>query len=55
VTNPAKPAFQDWVRTDGQVSPEGLAVVPAAASPTGTALLLAAFEISGTTAIYQLA
>lgn len=41
-----------WV-TGGDVAPEGLAFVDAAASPTGQALLLAACEVSGTVAVYQ--
>lgn len=35
-------------------SPEGLAFVPAAKSPTGSALLLAACEVGGTVAVYDL-
>lgn len=41
-----------WV-TGGDVAPEGLAFVDTAASPTGQALLLAACEVSGTVAVYQ--
>lgn len=41
-----------WV-TGGDVAPEGLAFVDAAVSPTGQALLLAACEVSGTVAVYQ--
>ena len=42
-----------WV-TGGDVAPEGLAFLPAAQSPTGTDLLLAACEVSGTVAVYEL-
>ena len=42
-----------WV-TGGDVAPEGLAFIPAAQSPTGTDLLLAACEVSGTVAVYEL-
>ena len=41
-----------WV-TGGDVAPEGLAFIPAEESPTGEALLLAACEVSGTVAVYQ--
>ena len=42
-----------WV-TGGDVAPEGLRFVPADESPSGKALLLAAFEVSGTVAVYTL-
>ena len=41
-----------WV-TGGDVAPEGLLFVDGADSPTGEALLLAACEVSGTVAVYQ--
>ncbi len=44
----------DKLVTGGDVAPEGLAFVPAAASPTGKDLLLAACEVSGTMAVYEL-
>ena len=42
-----------WV-TGGDVAPEGLKFVPAAVSPSGEPLLIAAFEVSGTVAVYSL-
>ena len=42
-----------WV-TGGDVAPEGLAFVSAEDSPSGDALLIAAFEVSGTVAVYTL-
>ena len=42
-----------WV-TGGDVAPEGLAFLSAAQSPNGSPLLLAACEVSGTVAVYQL-
>ena len=42
-----------WV-TGGDVAPEGLAFVSAEDSPSGEALLIAAFEVSGTVAVYSL-
>ena len=42
-----------WV-TGGDVAPEGLAFLPAGQSPNGRDLLLAACEVSGTVAVYEL-
>lgn len=42
-----------WV-TGGDVAPEGLLFLGAASSPNGEPLLLAACEVSGTVAVYQL-
>ena len=42
-----------WV-TGGYVAPEGLAFLSASDSPTGSPLLLAACEVSGTVAVYDL-
>lgn len=58
-TVPGSEQYEDdeldkWV-TGGDVAPEGLAFVPAAVSPTGKDLLLAACEVSGTMAVYELA
>ena len=44
--------FSGGIKDD--VSPEGLKFVPAQSSPTGKALLLAAMEVSGTLAVYEL-
>lgn len=41
-----------WV-TGGDVAPEGLLFLDTSVSPTGEALLLAACEVSGTVAVYQ--
>jgi hypothetical protein len=53
VTNPASPTFVQWARSSGDVSPEGLAYVPASVAPGGRALVLVANEISGTTTIFR--
>ena len=44
--------FSTDVGTDD--SPEGLKFIPASASPTGNALLMAACEVGGTAAVYEL-
>ena len=56
-TVPGSEQYEDgeldkWV-TGGDVAPEGLLFLSDAASPTGEALLLAACEVSGTVAVYQ--
>ena len=68
ITNPEAPVFCDYINSrdftvdfpksgtnpeQGDVSVEGICAVPAAQSPTGYPLLLAANEVSGTVAVYQ--
>jgi hypothetical protein len=65
VTDPKEPKFQTYVNTrdlnqapgpgtGGDLGPEGIIFVPAADSPNGKDLLIVAFEISGSTAIYEI-
>ncbi|WP_313891929.1 choice-of-anchor I family protein [Psychrobacillus sp.] len=61
LSNPVKPAFVQLISSrdysediKGDVSPEGLRFIPAKVSPTGTALLAATHEVSGTVAVYEL-
>ncbi len=58
---PGQPEYVTYILSnDGtgaagnDVSPEGLAFIPAAQSPTGSPLLVASYEVSGTVAIYDL-
>ena len=58
LSHPAQPRFVQWLQNttdlaDGDISPEGLAFVPAAQSPTGEALLLAGHEVSGTLSVWE--
>lgn len=68
VTDPEGASFADYINTrdfsvkfpkkgcdpaQGDISPEGLAFVAAAESPTGYPLVLAAHEVSGTLAVYS--
>lgn len=61
VTNPNAPLFVQYVNTSvvngssqsGDVSPEGLVFVPASQSPSGIPLLIVAFEVSGTVAVFE--
>jgi len=62
LSDPAKPQFVKYFSSrdltgdevGGDVAPEGLTFVPAVDSPTGKALLLAAHEVSGTIAVYEI-
>lgn len=65
VSNPLQPKFASYVNTrefvdaegkaklDTDTSPEGLEFIAASDSPTGTPLLLAAFEVGGKVAVYE--
>lgn len=55
VTNPRKPTVLDVLPTapDGDVGPEGMQFVSAEESPAGEALLIAAYEVSGSVSVYR--
>jgi hypothetical protein len=68
-TDPLNPVFVDYINTAnrsyniisgkdtgaaGDVSPEGLMFVTPDESPTGTALVIASYELSGTVGIYEI-
>ncbi len=61
ITDPTRAEFVNYINSrefdmavQGDVSPEGLCFIPATDSKTGKALLLAACEVSGTLAVYEL-
>ncbi|VEP12805.1 conserved hypothetical protein [Hyella patelloides LEGE 07179] len=54
VSNPSEPEFVQYIRSEGDVSPEGLTFIPAEDSPNSNPLLVVANEISGSTTIYQI-
>lgn len=61
ITDPANVRFADYINSrdfltelGADDSPEGLKLVPAEKSPTNEALLLAACEVGGTVAVYEL-
>ncbi len=65
LSNPRAPAFVTYINTrdlaqpvtspaSGDRGPEGLAIIPASSSPTGTPLLVVANETSGTTAVFRI-
>ncbi|MBW4645686.1 MAG: choice-of-anchor I family protein [Goleter apudmare HA4340-LM2] len=53
LSNPAAPEFVQYVRTDSDVSPEGLKFIPASDSPNGKPLLAVSHEVSNTVSFYQ--
>lgn len=54
ITNPASPEFKQYVNINEDVALEGLIVVSAADSPTGSALLIGANEVSKTVSVFKL-
>ncbi|MCB9348466.1 MAG: choice-of-anchor I family protein [Lewinellaceae bacterium] len=60
VSQPAAPEFIQYINTrtanalGGDLSPEGLAFIPASASPTGRPMLAVAYEVSGTVGMFEL-
>lgn len=61
ITDPANAAFVNYINSRdfsaeiaGDVSPEGLAFIPAEESVSGNAELLVAHEVSGTVAVYEM-
>lgn len=54
ITNPKDVEFIEYIRTDGDIAPEGLDFISAKDSPIGVAMLAVANEVSGTTSIYQI-
>ena len=55
VSNPTDPKFVQYLRSEGDIAPEGLDFVAAEESPNGNPLLVVAYEISGSTTIYEIA
>jgi hypothetical protein len=53
LSNPRHPVFVQYVRSDADISPEGVLFIPAENSPTGRALLVLTHEVSNTTTIYE--
>ncbi len=62
ITDPSNVKYSNYINTrdfeakngiGGDSGPEGMAFVPASLSPTGKALLVSAFEITGTMPVYE--
>lgn len=54
ISNPRHPEHVAYFHDSNDVAPEGLSFVPALNSPTGQALLIVSFEVSGTTRIFEI-
>jgi DNA-binding beta-propeller fold protein YncE len=55
VTDPTMPSFVEYVAPAvGDFAPEGLLFIPAEDSPNGKALLVVSYEVSGTTAVFEI-
>lgn len=52
VTDPTAPVFEQYVRDDADIAPEGLSFISSDISPNGQNLLVVANEVSSTLAIY---
>ncbi len=53
LSDPSAPVFEQYIRDDDDIAPEGLVFISAADSPTGEALLAVANEVSNTVTINQ--
>ena len=54
VSDPFSPLFQQYLRTDTDLSPEGLEFISASDSPNGEPMLAVTSEVSGTLRLYSL-
>ncbi|BAZ10203.1 alkaline phosphatase [Calothrix sp. NIES-4071] len=54
LSNPTAPTFVQYIRTDGDISPEGLKFIPATDSPNGKPMLAVANELSNTATLYNI-
>jgi hypothetical protein len=55
ITDPKAPTFVQHITSPGDVSPEGLAFVPASDSPTRRPMLVVSYEVSGTVRLFDIA
>ncbi|MGG6240907.1 choice-of-anchor I family protein [Nodosilinea sp. AN01ver1] len=53
ISNPSAPTFEQYIRDDRDIAPEGLAFIASADSPNGNPLLVVANEVSGTITIFE--
>lgn len=54
ISDPANSTFIDYIRTDGDVGPEGLKFISAEDSPTDSPLLAVTSEVSGSLTFYDI-
>ncbi|MGB6297179.1 MAG: choice-of-anchor I family protein [Rivularia sp. (in: cyanobacteria)] len=55
LSNPTAPKFNQYIRTEGDIAPEGLQFIAAEDSPNGEPMLAVANEESQTTTLYEIA
>ncbi|MEA5531804.1 choice-of-anchor I family protein [Dolichospermum sp. UHCC 0684] len=55
LSNPTAPQFVQYIRTEGDVSPEGLKFISAENSPNAKPMLAVANEVSNTVSFYEIA
>ncbi|MDM3858500.1 MAG: choice-of-anchor I family protein [Aphanizomenon gracile PMC644.10] len=55
LSNPTAPEFIQYIRTEGDISPEGLKFISAADSPNAKPMLAVANEVSNTVSFYEIA
>ncbi|MFC6488846.1 choice-of-anchor I family protein [Nitratireductor sp. GCM10026969] len=54
ITRPWDVEFTQYIRTEGDIAPEGLTFIAAEDSPNGVPMLAVSNEVSGTTTLYQI-
>jgi len=54
ISHPKKPKFLQWILNKGDISPEGLLIIPAKDSPTKENILVVSNEVSGTISMFQI-
>ncbi|WP_254446641.1 phytase [Dolichospermum sp. UHCC 0259] len=54
LSNPTAPEFIQYIRTEGDISPEGLKFISAADSPNAKPMLTVANEVSNTVSFYEI-
>ncbi len=54
LSDPTEPEFIQYIRTEGDISPEGFKFISGAESPNGNPMLAVANEVSGTTTLYNI-
>jgi 2',3'-cyclic-nucleotide 2'-phosphodiesterase (5'-nucleotidase family) len=54
LSNPTSPQFVQYIRNEGDISPEGLEFIAASESPNGKPLLAVSNEVSNTATLYEI-